>query len=128
MTQMPLINLNGSTALALAEQYSTALNALAEARRCVGECYPHGRDYQTAEDPQRALMTARIEFEEALAGLEPLERHLQLLLGYCLTGKTSASRDGVTPERARGCATKVDPYNAGVGGPMDVALRSRRGE
>lgn len=83
MIQMPLINLNGSTPQALAEQYSAALNALTEARRMVGACYPHGRDYQGVGG-ERALMTARVEFESAMAGLLLGEEHIRMLLGYCL--------------------------------------------
>lgn len=69
----PRVNLNGSTRGALANASMDAHIALAAAAQAMRDCYPHGRDYQTAADPHnalaadRAIALARIAAAEALA-------------------------------------------------------------
>jgi len=54
---IPVVNINGTSKEELLEQYNEAINAIVSAIEAVGECRPHGRDYQTVDQSiyQKAL-------------------------------------------------------------------------
>lgn len=69
----PRINLNGTENTELLQGWSQAYKALLHAAQAVGKTMPHGRDFQTCDDPAveyryaRAQHLARMETLEALA-------------------------------------------------------------
>jgi hypothetical protein len=44
----PVVNLNGASRESLIEQHHNVVEAARELLKVMGECFPHGRDYQTA--------------------------------------------------------------------------------
>ena len=84
----PIINLNGSSAQELAEQYHKACVACEDAIQVMAVTFPHGRDYQTA--PRDHYLMARVEHEERIKMLTEVSRQLSLLRGHCYS---SASGD-----------------------------------
>jgi len=80
--QLPGINLNGSTASSLLEDYTTTLTTLRAAREAVGTSGPNGRDYQTS--PHGAFETARAEHTVRLAALDVLIGEYEAFAEHCL--------------------------------------------
>jgi len=79
--QAPVINLNGTSANSLVEEYKTASHALREAINAVQNITVHGRDFQTAADglyqKARDEQIARLrKLEEVQAELESLREQV----------------------------------------------------
>jgi hypothetical protein len=51
----PQVNLNGESGLVLSQRWADINDAAAHLLRLLAAAQPHGRDYQTVEDPQTAL-------------------------------------------------------------------------
>lgn len=64
MATAPIINLNGTSADALLNQYERAAHALLDAIRVLHAAAPHGRDFQTAAP--FTYERARIEHEHRI--------------------------------------------------------------
>lgn len=79
MTQLPVINMNGSDGAALLAQYITAQKAVATAMNAIRAIDCHGRDYQTITTPRNAGLTAREEHEERLRKLSTVHYELELI-------------------------------------------------
>jgi hypothetical protein len=71
----PYVNNNGATRESLIDARKQARSALRDALIAIGDCAPHGRDYQTA--PQGAYDTARQRYSEQVAALGKLCNELQ---------------------------------------------------
>ncbi len=75
--QAPVINLNGTSANSLVEEYKTASHALREAINAVQNITVHGRDYQTA--PEGCYQKARSEQTARLQKLETVLEEIESL-------------------------------------------------
>jgi hypothetical protein len=67
------INMNGDSAEELSNQAIGLHESLQGVRKALRSAWPHGRNYQTCEDPRAALRSDHIRFVVAVKHLEALE-------------------------------------------------------
>lgn len=75
--QAPVINLNGTAAVSLVEEYKTAAHTLRAAIKAVGDVTVHGRDYQTVD--YALYQKARSEHVQRLQKLEEVLDEIESL-------------------------------------------------
>lgn len=90
--QLPCIN--GTAPSQILENHQLARRHLQHAIETLSNCWPHGRDYQTLPDPQRALRTATDEHSNRILKLRQLMIELEIIILNELIG------DGKLPARA----------------------------
>lgn len=75
--QLPVINLNGTSAGALLEQANEVKSYLINAQAAMRLARPHGRDYQTAE--AGAFELARVQFKVQEGSLQRVVDYFEAL-------------------------------------------------
>jgi len=79
MTQFPQINLNGTDAKVLLDEYMNAIAGVANAIECLKQVTCHGRDYQTLPDMRDAASIAFREHGERLEKLQQVHNDLHAI-------------------------------------------------
>lgn len=87
----PTINLNGTSADALIEQYAKAATAVADAIKAVAEAWPHGRDFQTMKPCAHRRATE--QHDDRMAWLRSVHADLMVILDNVCEQKLRREED-----------------------------------